>query len=214
MKVLVADDHELVRSSLVDLLTTASIATAICESSNAMETIVQIDGQDFDLILVDLFMPGASGFDLVRKVCSEQIDAKIIVLSASLDVAHMRKALSLGASGYIPKSVGTAVMLSAIQLVISGGVYIPEELLKLSITDPSEMISKTDNGNQRPQLSNRQRQVLNCLVQGMSNKEIARELNLSEHTTKTHVATVFKILGVSNRTKAANLARELGMIDG
>ena len=210
MNVLVADDHELVRSSLVSLLKSASISLRVSESANARETIELIDRFDFDLILLDLFMPDTPDFDLVRRVCSQQIDAKIVVLSASQEASHIRKALDLGASGYIPKSVGTAVMLSAIELVISGGVYIPEALYKQPAIEEPTLPAQRQGEAQEYHLSKRQHQVLACLVAGMSNKEIARELDLSEYTAKAHVATLFKILGVSNRTKAAKLAIELG----
>ena len=217
MNVLVADDHELVRSSLVSLLQSASIASQINEASNAQETIEQIDQSDFDLIILDLFMPDAQGFDLVRRVCNQQIDAKIVVVSASQEASDIRKALDLGASAYIPKSVGTSVMLSAIQLVIAGGVYIPEVLLNQPSSNETRTASPSSEVAGRSvepefNLSKRQHEVLSCLVAGMSNKEIARQLDLSEYTAKAHVATLFKILGVSNRTKAAKLALELGII--
>lgn len=211
MNVLVADDHELVRTSLVNLLKSASISSNVSEAANARETIEQIDKYDFDLIILDLFMPDAQGFDLVRRVCGLQIDAKVVVLSASQEPSHIRKALDHGASGYIPKSVGTAVMLSAIQLVIAGGVYIPEALLSSPSQVELPSPAQRSGENQQYQLSNRQQQVLACLVAGLSNKEIAKKLDVSEYTAKTHVATLFKILGVSNRTKAAKLALELGI---
>jgi DNA-binding NarL/FixJ family response regulator len=162
---------------------------------------------DLDLILLDLFMPGANGFELLSQVCGSATAAPLVVLSGSEDVAHMRKALDCGAAGFIPKSAPRAVMLSALRLVLAGGVYLPPELMQA----PPPSAARNAAPDNLGALTERQREVLMRLSQGLSNKQIARDLGLSENTVKVHVAAILRALGASNRTEAALQARALGI---
>ena len=124
----------------------------------------------------------------------------------------MRKALDLGAAGYIPKSAGMGVMLSALRLVLAGGIYVPPNLLHTQAAPDPASVTEAAAALSPDGLTGRQREVLRLLGEGKANKEIARELDLSENTVKIHVAAVLKALGVNNRTKAAMVARRLGMV--
>lgn len=124
----------------------------------------------------------------------------------------MRKALDLGAAGYIPKSAGIEVMLSALRLVLVGGIYVPPDLLRKAappgITEVVDAAAELSPDS----LTSRQQEVLRLLGEGKSNKEIARQLDLSENTVKIHVTAVLKALGVNNRTKAAVVARQFRIV--
>jgi DNA-binding NarL/FixJ family response regulator len=206
MRILVADDHALVREGLVHTLSELDPAAEIIEADSAEAVYaVLAGGATFDLALLDLFMPGVEGFDLLTTVCDRMPDLPVVVLSASEDSSHVRKAIDCGASGYVPKSSGRDVMLSALRLVLAGGVYLPPTTLAGGAEGaPAPVAAHLLLGSLTP----RQREVLRLLGAGLSNKEIARQLGLSENTIKIHVTAILRSLQVSNRTAAVVLARE------
>ncbi len=221
LRILIADDHALVREGLIHTLATLAPGTDFVEAEDAAQVREAIAREpELDLVLLDLFMPGADDFALLRELCRRSPELTVVVLSASVDPAHMRKALDLGASGYIPKSSTGDVMLSALRLVLSGGVYVPPDMLwSAGLQQPAEL-ETPDRPPPRPNpsvvpgvggLTGRQLEVLACLVEGKSNKQIARELAVSENTVKIHVAAILRALGVNNRTQAAVVARQQGL---
>lgn len=216
MKILIADDHALVREGLKTVLQQFAPDTRVLEAGDGAELLHQLAAHTpVDIALLDLYMPGGDGFDLVGRVCDRYPAMPVIVLSASDRPADMRKALDRGASGFIPKSTSQDVMLSAIKLVLSGGVYIPPDLLK-GDSEVREQFAPLGPNQPLPDgslnhLTERQRQVLGLLAKGKQNKLIARELGLSEHTVKIHVTAILKALGVANRTQAVLAAQRLGL---
>lgn len=212
MLILLADDHELVREGLKHTLTGLSPDVTFLEASTATEVIDTIfEHTGIDLLLLDLVMPGSNGFQLLKRICDSNPDLPVVVLSAADDPAQMRKALDVGASGFISKSGNAEVMLSALRLILAGGIYVPPDMLKpYPDNDPraQEIVAESTGASdpQTPVLTARQRQVLEKLGQGKSNKQIARELDLSENTVKIHVTGVLRALGVDNRTQAAVIA--------
>jgi len=161
---------------------------------------------DVDLMLLDLNMPGMNGQTGIERVTEVYPQLPVIVLSASETKEIVHAVMAAGASGFIPKSSSSAVMQSAIRLVLAGGVYLPPQLLTADAVG-----SAGHNGQAK--LTDRQRDVLRLLAAGMSNKQICRELELGEGTIKVHIAAIFRALDVSNRTEAANAAHRLGLID-
>ena len=135
----------------------------------------------------------------------------VIVLSASDDRLHVLQAVNLGAAGFIPKTSSSRVMLSALKLVLSGGVYLPPALLDQGDHGNEPPAAKTGAEGAAAFLTPRQREVLALLGQGKSNKEIARVLNLAEGTVKLHVTAILKALNVNNRTRAVVAASQLGL---
>ncbi len=196
MKILVADDHALIREALRNLLQELGGDTTVIEASDG-ESARRFAAvhPDLDLALLDLKLPGVNGLDLLATLRSDYPDLPIVVLSGVEDAATMRAVLDRGAMGFIPKSSSNRVMLGALQLVLSGGRYLPPGLLAATETAAPESISDL-------KLTERQREVLKLMVQGQSNKQICRELGLAEPTVKIHVTAVLRALKVTSRAQA------------
>jgi len=218
MKVLVVDDHALVRDALHGVLRDTFGASRVAEAANWQEARRELQQfADFDLVLLDLGLPDRDGFEALSELRERHPECSVVVLSGHQDQASVSRALELGAIGYIPKSASRKVMLSALQLVISGGMYLPPELLgsvqatrDASASAPSPLPGAFDPGRALG-LTARQVDVLALLMQGRSNKLICRQLGLAEPTVKSHVSAILRALKVSNRTAAVVAARALGI---
>jgi DNA-binding NarL/FixJ family response regulator len=211
MKILIADDHEIVREGIKLLLRELATDLSVVEAADRSEVLAAVSANpDLDLILLDLYMPGVADLDLLTEISNNYSHVPVIILSATEDALVMQRVIDRGAAGFIPKSAAQAVMTGAIQLVLAGGVYIPPAMLHLAEEGGAATASRVTPAS-RLNLTNRQLEVLKLLGEGKSNKTIARELGLSAHTVKIHVTAIFKALGVSNRTEAAVASRELGM---
>ena len=217
MEILVVDDHALIREALRGVLKEVNGEAIVLEASScgqAMQVIAE--HPRLDLILLDLNLPDRDGFSVLTELGERYPAISVVVLSAQQDSASVAKALDLGAMGFIPKSGRREVMLSALQLVISGGVYIPPEILARGEPSPAQQDEKRPV-HDRPAVSpadlgltERQVEVLALMMQGKSNKAICRALNLAEPTVKNHVTAILKALGVSNRTEAVIAVGKLG----
>jgi DNA-binding NarL/FixJ family response regulator len=201
MKIIVADDHVLFREGLQHILKQLDDDVAIVEAGDHDAALaLAAQHPDADVILLDLSMPGREPLTALSAMIAQSSTTPVVVLSASEDMREVRQALDAGAMGFIPKHESARVMLSAIQLVLSGGIYVPP------------MLMKKDSSNADAPLTPRQLDVLKCLIQGKSNKEIGRELGLSEATVKAHLAAVFRALNVDNRTEAVHVAEQRGLL--
>jgi DNA-binding NarL/FixJ family response regulator len=210
MKILVVDDHVLIREALrgvlIELVSDATIVEAP-DSRQAMRCIEE--NPDLELILLDLNLPDGSGFDVLAALCERYPAISVVMLSASRDRDDIARALELGALGFIPKSAEREVMLSAFKLIFSGGVYVPPEILPAPRAAPERSQpppSPADIG-----LTGRQMEVLALMMQGKSNKAICRVLDLAEPTVKNHVTAILKALKATNRTEAVIAAGALGV---
>ena len=222
--VLIADDHRLViegvKLKLGELETgmTFTVAMTVAELDRALE-----HEAGFDLAVIDLTMPGAVGFSHIEAARREHPTLPIIVLSGSDDPSVMRAVLDLGVLGFIPKAYSPEVMLSAVRLVMSGGVYIPPMIFSAAAGGHAAMPVTAANAalhaaepaapasidGLKAILTERQIDVLQLLSNGKPNKLIARELGISEGTVKIHLAAIFRALNVRNRTEAVVIARKL-----
>lgn len=218
MKILVVDDHPLIREALRgvfhDLKSDVSLFEA-ADSRQAMQLVA--DNADLGLILLDLNLPDRDGFSVLSELREQHPGIAVVVLSAAQDRHSVAKALDLGAVGFIPKTGQREVMMSALRLVFSGGIYIPPEILaRDDVLPPPLSATATRLGLQAQAapadlgLTERQVDVLALMMQGKSNKAICRVLDLAEPTVKNHVTAIFRALKVTNRTEAVISARELG----
>ena len=214
MKILIADDHRLIIDAVADKLSELEPGIEFVAAVNVRELMERVD-EPLDLALIDLGMPGAEGLSHIQQVRQRCPDLPIIVLSGQEDPAVMRDVLDCGAQGYIPKAYSPAVMVSAVRLVMAGGVYVPPMLLSMSGRDdalaPGAAGQAAVAGVEAlgDLLTERQVDVLRLLSQGQPNKVIGRSLGISEGTVKIHLAAIFRALNARNRTEAVMKARVL-----
>ncbi len=215
MRVLVADDHELVTDALRKYLKRIDPDVEVFGATNFEEAVDRVQGSDgFDLIILDLYfpdMPGLEGLTLLRRQCP---DVPIVMISGIADHREMMDALDRGAAGFIPKDLPSRTIVKALELVLAGERYVPSRL----VSDPS--VTARDRGHRRKmahaagsqlnELTVREYEVLSLLFEGKSNKEIARQIGVKEVTAAFHLRGVFKKLGASNRTQAVTTAIRLG----
>src|SRR5262249_41528382 len=167
---------------------------------------------DLNLILLDVNLPDRDGFSVLGELRDRYATIAIIVLSAADDQDTVKRAFKLGALGFIPKSTEREVMLNAIQLVLSGGIYIPSEILDRGETAPSQPTNKLSTREFLDDLglTDREIEVLALLMQGKSNKVIAKTLNLGVPTVKNQITVVLKALKVTSRTEAVIKLGQMG----
>jgi DNA-binding NarL/FixJ family response regulator len=202
MKVLVVDDHPLIREALRNVLAELDAGCELLESADSAGALRTVAAQpEIDLVLLDLNLPDADGFATLEELRRRRPATAVVMLSAQNDHQLVTRSIALGAAGYIPKSTPHEVMVSALRLVCSGGLYLPPEVL-------------AGEGPANPQLTARERQVLALMLEGKSNKRICSRLGLAEATVKNHVTAILKALGASNRTEAVIAAGRLGWKPG
>lgn len=212
MKLLVVDDHPVFRDGLAALLRQAAEHTVVLQAPECATALDVADQHpDLDAVFVDLMMPGMTGDLAVREFGKRRPELPVIVLSSSENPSDVRRALSAGALGYIPKSATPQTLLSALKLVLSGNIYVPPLLLQTA-APVRHNEGTTGSTAAVDQLTDRQVDVLKHLCTGLSNKEISTRLGIAEKTVKAHVAAIFKTLNVVNRTQAANAVREANLL--
>lgn len=212
VKLLIVDDHPVVRQGLAALLGQLGPNTETLQAANASEALNLIGTHtDIDIVLLDLMMPGMNGMVALGEFGRTRPDVPIIVLSSSEDAHEARRALAAGALGYVPKSASQHTLISAIELVLQGDLYVPPLILS-DQTERERADLAVHSDARHPPLTDRQIEVLRRLSAGQPNKTIARELGLSEKTVKAHITAIFKALNVVNRTQAAAVGRQYHLI--
>jgi DNA-binding NarL/FixJ family response regulator len=208
MKLLIVDDHAVVREGLAAMLRHAEEITEVLQADSGEAGIAIAKAHpDLAVVMLDLAMPGMAGTAAILAFGAARPDVPIIVLTASEHPTDAQRALDAGALGYVPKSASPKTILLALNLVLAGEMYLPPLLLGTGglgqgDRQPASLLPLTD----------RQADVLTMLATGASNKVIANALRLSDKTVKAHVTAIFKALNVSNRTEAAHRAREAGLV--
>ena len=200
--VLVADDHEVFRIGLVQLLRSSLKIKRFLEAESLLEVTDHLKDQDLALAIIDLRMPGMTGAKDLERIRRQRPDVQIVVVSASESREDILHALEAGVHGYIVKNQHTDQLIARLRYILSGEIYVPPSLAEQQpVPDRAPRASK--------RLSGRQHQVLKGLVEGKSNKEIAKGLNVAEGTVKMHLAALYRVLGATNRAHAAALGRQL-----
>jgi DNA-binding NarL/FixJ family response regulator len=215
MKILIADDHRLVieavKAKLSELQPDIEFVLAM-----SVDELLAGATDDLDLALIDLNMPGAEGQAHINEIRRRHPAIPVIVLSGYEDPAVMRSVLERGVLGFIPKAYSPDVMLSAVRLVLAGGVYVPP--MMLSSMPPGTNAALRADATPAPVqtiehlhkvLTERQLEVLQLLSQGKANKVIGRAMGISEGTVKIHLAAIFRALNVRNRTEAVLATQSL-----
>ncbi|MEM0909674.1 MAG: response regulator transcription factor [Pseudomonadota bacterium] len=203
-RALIADDHPLFRNALVQMLK-EQMSMQVDESFNYASTINKMhDCSDYDIIFLDLNMPDAEGLAGLMQLKSLFPNTLIVLVSAEQNAVTIRKAMQLGVSGFIPKSISLDLMKEAVNKVLEGDNWLPEDL-ELQEEDNEHV----DYIHRMEQLTPNQLKVLHMMANGLLNKQIAYELHISESTVKQHASAVLKKLGLINRTQAGVIYKQI-----
>jgi DNA-binding NarL/FixJ family response regulator len=210
------DDHHLVRDGMrpvLERLGDPDERLEVLEAATFAAGLAEIGRHaDIELVLLDLRLPDVAGFDALARLQREHPDLPVVVMSGEDEAGLVREALQRGALGYVPKSSRPEVILHALRLVLSGGTYVPREIMGGDDARPRDgPASPTPAGLASLGLTPRQAEVLPLLLAGKSNKQICRDLGLAEGTVKSHIAAIFKALGVTTRVQAVLAVGRLGI---
>jgi DNA-binding NarL/FixJ family response regulator len=201
IRLLVVDDHPVVRGGLVALLGTVDDMNVVAEASDGREAFEQYSLHQPDVTLMDLRLPGVGGVEAIQLIRAKWPAARVIVLTTFDGDEDIYKAIQAGAKAYLLKGMSVEELISAIRAVHQGRVRIPAAI--------AEKLAERMSG---PQLTHREIEVLQAIVRGRSNKEIGSDLNISEATVKTHINSLLGKLGVSDRTSASTAAIQRGIV--
>ena len=206
MRVLIADDHALFRDALGRLVEELDFSASVVQVSSYTQALKILKNEPpFDMVIFDLEMQDLvsweKGIDEIKNAAK---GARLVVVSAIENPRNIRNVLERGANGYISKRSESKILLNALKLVLDGGTYIPPILLLQNVNLSERSSSKN--------LTNRQSQVLGLVAQGMSNKQIAYEMGVSEATVKLHINALLRSVGANNRTQAVITAQKMGII--
>jgi len=213
LRLLVVEDHALVREGLVRVLAQVEDGAQVLEAADFESALTVLDdGGEFDLVLLDLALPGIDGFaglDILRRRYPAM---PVVVVSAFDDGPTINRVLNLGASGFIPKAFSGDALVSAVREVLAGNIFRPSGQAGARLDDATP-VPPIKHGVRPDEigLTERQAQVLALIVRGMTNRDIADQLSLTEGTVKIHVTAIFKTLEVSSRTQAMNAVARYGI---
>jgi DNA-binding NarL/FixJ family response regulator len=203
--VLTVDDHPLIRAALREVLRTMAHPVELLEASDPLEGLAALTQRpSLDMVLLDLSFPAHDGLAFIPRFREAAPGVPLIIYTMYEDVPRLREALARGAIGIVPKTHSAQLLLSAVELVMQGGVYLPPQLARhLAAPQPASAPSEALT------MSDQQLRILELLSQGLPNKTIARKLGLAPSTVKNRLTAVFERLGVANRTQAAMAARAM-----
>jgi len=209
IRILLADDHAMVRTGLKEILADTGDIAVTGEATNGHEVLERIRGHDYDVAVLDMSMPGRGGIELIKQVKRERPRLRILVLSMHSEQQYAVRALKAGASGYLTKDSAADQLVAAIRRIAAGGAYVsPEtaERLALGAAPNSEAAPHT-------LLSDREFQVFQMIARGVSVSEIARELSLSVKTVSTHKTRILEKMGLANQAELIRYALEHKLLD-
>ena len=209
IRIVIADDHTILREGLKQLLASAEGIEVVGEAVDGHEVLHRVRNAEFDLLLLDLSMPGKTGMELIKQVKSERPRLRILVLSMHGEQQYAVRAIRAGASGYLTKESAATQLVAAIRKVAAGGAFISPEV--------AEQLARgampQSEGPPHAALSDREYEVFQLLVSGRTITEIANQLNLSVKTVSTHKARLLEKIGIANQTELVHYALKYRLID-
>ena len=203
IRIVLAEDHGMVREGLRRLLESQADFTVIGEAANGDEALRLVQELSPDLLLLDVQMPRRTGVDVLREVKARGIPSRVLILTASIQPEQMAEALQLGAAGFVMKESASELLIRAVRSVIAGEMWIQREALPGLI---QQMRQAKANPAAKFGLTARELDIIRSVVSGRTNREVAQQLRISEDTVKNHLTNIFNKLGVSNRVELALLA--------
>lgn len=207
IRLLLVDDHEVVRSGLQTFLELQDDMQVVGEAASAEQALALVPSVEPDIVVLDLVLPGMSGVEAIRRLRASHPAVKIVALTSYAGQDLVLPAVRAGVSGYLLKDVGPAELADALRTVHAGGSPLHPQVAA------TVMASVGPHDGRQPSLTPREREVLRLIARGLSNRLIARELTLAEKTVKTHVSSILAKLGVADRTQAALYAVRSGLVD-
>lgn len=203
ISVLIADDHSLIRQGLKQILELENDITVVAQAANGNEAVKFTRDLKPDVVLMDINMPETNGLQAIKEIKQEKMLSKVIVLTIHEDREYLFKTLQMGAEGYVLKDAEPAVLIEAIRNVHGGQSYIQPNMTRELVREFNRVTLHEKEKGDESNLTSREVEVLELIAEGMINKEIAKQLYISEKTVKNHVSNIFKKLNVSDRTQAA-----------
>lgn len=203
VKVMITDDHSMIREGLKQLLELEGDFEVIAEACDGVDCMSQLATVTPDILLLDINMPNMNGLEVLQKIKEKKIKVKVLVLTVHNEVEYLLKAVDIGVNGYLLKDSESAELKKAILSVVNGEDYIQPSLIPVL---NAKMIDRNKDNEKIEKLTRREMEVLKLLAVGMYNKEVAESLDISERTVKNHVSNIFKKIGVTDRTQAAVFA--------
>ena len=210
IKVLIADDHAIVRTGLRALINSEPTMKLIGEATGGYEVIDLVGKTQPDILILDLSMPDLDGIEVTKKIKNLFPDIRILILTIHEDEALLRAALKAGAGGYILKHAAEAELISAIHTILRGDLYVDPSLVRRLLTDETPPAAAQSKSTEA--LTPREIEVLKLIVQGYINRQIGEELNISVRTVESHRANLSEKLGLRSRVELVRYARENGLI--
>jgi len=210
VRVVLAEDHGLVREGLRAILEASAEFTVVGEAVNGHEAVGIVERLQPDVLLLDVAMPGRSGLDALRDLADRPHGAKILLVTASIDREDIAAALQLGARGIVLKEAASEALLSAIRTVMSGGLWLGESAVSELVSTDKPRVPQTGSQSTLG-LTPRECEILESITAGLSNREIAARLSLSEQTVKHHLSSIFDKTGTSSRLELALFAVRKGL---
>lgn len=216
IKILIVDDHTLVREGFAKMLELEPQFEVLGQSSSAKDVLEKTKALKPDIILMDIKLPGINGIEATKMIKKEHPDVEVIILSMYDEEEYVMESVKAGASGYVLKDISQEELFSAIKVVHSGGSLIQPGLARKVLKEFAHLAKEAPQGGKSMSikgLSEREIEVLQCVSEGKSNKEIAEQLTISEKTVKAHLRTIFRKLDVSDRAQAVAEAMRKGLVD-
>lgn len=210
IKIMIADDHSMIREGLKSLLELEGDIQVVAEAEDGIDCLEKLKICTPDVLLLDINMPRKNGLEVLQTLKSSKSKVKVLVLTVHNEVEYLMKAVDIGVDGYILKDSESAELKKAIFSIVEGENYIQPSLIP-SLN--SKMIEKNRDEGKIESLTKRELEVLKLLAVGMYNKEVAEKLNISERTVKNHVSNIFKKIEVTDRTQAAVFAIRNNLIE-
>lgn len=202
-KVMIADDHNLMREGIKQLLEFDGTIEVIAEAADGVECLEKLELVQPDVLLLDINMPKMNGIEVLQNLKMKNLKLKVLILTVHNEVEYLLKAVDIGVDGYILKDSESVELKRAIAAVLNGENYIQESLIPVL---NNRLVNRDVDKEKIDSLTNRELEVLIQVANGMFNKEIATNLNISERTVKNHISNIFKKIEVSDRTQAAVFA--------
>jgi DNA-binding NarL/FixJ family response regulator len=212
IRVLIADDHAIVREGIRALLTLSDDIAVVGEAADGHEAVEAARRLNPDIILMDIAMPGLGGLEATIEIKKENPDAKILVLSQYEDREYVRRFLKLGVSGYVLKKAAGSALTAAIRAAARGGLVLDPEIAREAMRDQSAGAPASDDSDPYDALTDREKQVLKLVAEGRSNKEVAEVLGISVKTAMSHREHIMQKLDLHSRTELIRFALRKGVI--